>query len=177
VDYVLLLMLESDGLEMYSVKVGNTLVTLNVREVLSAIENNAQRKKRGDTVTNIYIGGNVQGSNIVTGSNNIINQIIQGSFDKADAADIQAELKDSLKQLAEAVAEMSKSLPQEKAAEAADDLAKLVDEATKPAPKEKWYSVSIKGLIKAAENLDKLGEPVINLSRKVLSLLTGGIIN
>jgi hypothetical protein len=31
-------------------------------------------------------------------------------------------------------------------------------------------------LIKAAENLDKLGEPVINLSRKVLSLLTGGVI-
>jgi hypothetical protein len=39
----------------------------------------------------------------------------------------------------------------------------------------KWYSVSIEGLIKAAENLDKLGEPVISLSRKVLSLLTGGL--
>ena len=52
--------------------------------------------------------------------------------------------------------------------------AKLVEEATKPKPNKKWYSVSIEGLIKAAENLDKLGEPVINLSRKVLSLLTGG---
>ena len=37
-------------------------------------------------------------------------------------------------------------------------------------------SCSIEGLIKAAENLDKLGEPVINLSRKVLSVLTGGVI-
>jgi hypothetical protein len=54
----------------------------------------------------------------------------------------------------------------------------LVDEATKPKPNKKWYSVSIDGLIKAAENLDKLGEPVINLSRKVLSLLSaGGLYN
>jgi hypothetical protein len=61
-------------------------------------------------------------------------------------------------------------------AEASEDLSKLVDEATKPKPNKKWYSVSIDGLIKAAENLDKLGEPVIGLSRKVLSLLSGGVI-
>jgi len=71
---------------------------------------------------------------------------------------------------------MSKSLPTEQAIEVTEDLGKLVDEATKPKPNKKWYSVSIEGLIKAAENLDKLGEPVINLSRKVLSLLTGGVI-
>ena len=58
-----------------------------------------------------------------------------------------------------------------------DDLSKLVEEATKPAPQKKWYSVSIDGLTKAAENVEKVGEPVINLSRKVLSLLTLGIIN
>jgi hypothetical protein len=34
----------------------------------------------------------------------------------------------------------------------------------------------IEGLIKAAENVEKVGEPVINLSRKVLTLLTGGVI-
>ncbi len=49
-----------------------------------------------------------------------------------------------------------------------------VDEATKSKSNKKWYSISIEGLIKAAENLDKLGKPVISLSRKVLSLLTGG---
>jgi len=32
-------------------------------------------------------------------------------------------------------------------------------------------SLSNEGLIQAAENLDKLGEPVISLSKKVLSLL------
>ena len=71
---------------------------------------------------------------------------------------------------------MTKSLPEEQAAEAVEDLAKLVDQATKPSPNKKWHSVNIEGLIKAAENVDKLGEPVINLSQKVLSLLTGSVV-
>ena len=71
---------------------------------------------------------------------------------------------------------MNKELPKEQASEAADDFEKLVEEATKSKPNKKWYSVSIDGLIKAAENLDKLGEPVISLSKQVLSLLTGGVI-
>ena len=125
---------------------------------------------------NINIGGSVSGSNIVLGNSNVVNQQIQNSFNKAEAADIQTELKESLKQLAQAVEAMNNALPQEKAAEAADDLSKLVEEATKPNPSKKWYSVSIEGLIKAAENVEKVGEPVINLSRKVLSLLTGGVI-
>ena len=127
-------------------------------------------------MSNIHIEGNVEGSNIISGNNNVITQRIQDSFNKAEKADIQAELKQTLKELAEAVATMNKELPEEQAAEAADDLEKLVDEATKPKPNKKWYSVSIEGLIKAAENLDQLGEPVINLSKRVLSLLTGGVV-
>ena len=126
-------------------------------------------------MTTINVYGNVTGSNIVSGDNNVITQRIQESFNKADKADIQAELKETLKQLAEAVAAMNAALPAEKAEEAADDLEKLVEEATKDKPNKKWYSVSIEGLIAAAENLDKLGEPVIGLSKKVLSLLTGGL--
>jgi len=147
-----------------------------VRGILSAIENKSQRKEIGGNMKDIKIGGNVTGSTIISGNNNVVTQQIQNSFNKAEAADIQAELKETLKQLAEAVDAMSKSLPEEQAAEVAEDLGKLVDEATKPKPSKKWYSISIEGLIKAAENLDKLGEPVINLSRKVLSLLTGGVI-
>ena len=124
----------------------------------------------------ISIGGNVEGSNIILGDNNVVMQQIQDSFNKVETADIQAELKETLKQLATAVEAMNKALPTEQAAEAGDDLEKLVDEATKPKPNKKWYSVSIEGLIKAAENLDKLGEPVISLSKKVLSLLTGGVV-
>jgi hypothetical protein len=124
----------------------------------------------------ISIRGNVEGSNIILGDDNVVTQKIQDSFNKAEAADIQTELKETLKQLADAVEVMVKSLPAEQAAETTEDLSKLVEEATKPKPNKKWYSVSIDGLIKAAENVEKVGEPVINLSRKVLSLLTGGMI-
>jgi hypothetical protein len=148
-------------------------LTINVRQTSSAIETEAQTKESGGIVTNIYIGGNVEGSNIVSGNNNVVMQRIQNSFNKADAADIQAELKATLKQLADAVAVMVKSIPAEQATEVTDDLSKLVEEATKPKPNKKWYSVSIDGLVKAAENVGKVGEPVINLSRKVLSLLVG----
>ena len=79
-----------------------------------------------------------------------------------------------MKQLAEAVDVMLQKLPAEQASEVAEDFGKLTDEAVKSKPNQKWYSVSIEGLIKAAENLDKLGTPVISLSQKVLSLLTGG---
>lgn len=136
-----------------------------------------RRDKNSNNVNaNIHIGGSVSGSNIILGNNNVVKQQIQNSFNKAEAADLQAELKETLKQLAQAVEAMNKALPQEQAADAADDLSKLVEEATKPNPNKKWYSVSIDGLIKAAENVEKLGEPVINLSRKVLSLLMGGVI-
>ncbi len=64
----------------------------------------------------------------------------------------------------------------EQAAEAGKNLGELVEEASKPKPNKEWCSVSAEGLIKAAKNLDKLGEPVINLSKMVLSLLTVGII-
>jgi internalin A len=175
-EYDYLLMLERDGQETHLVKDGSRLVKLNVREVLSGIESEAYRKEIGGSVTNIYIGGNVEGSNFFSGSNNVITQRIQDSFNKAGAADIPADLKDTLKQLADAVAAMAKSLPDEQAVDVTDDLSKLVDEATKPKPNKKWYAVSIDGLIKAAENMGKVGEPVIRLSQKVLSLLTGGII-
>jgi internalin A len=174
--YEYLLKLERAGQEILLVENGNDLVTVNVRQMLSAIETEAQRKENGGTVTNIYIGGNVESSNIVSGNSNVVTQKIQDSFKKADAADIQAELKETLKQLADAVAVMAKSLPDEQAAEVSDDLSKLVDEATKPKPNKKWYSVSVDGLIQAAENVEKVGEPVIRLSQKVLSLLTGGVI-
>jgi hypothetical protein len=101
---------------------------------------------------------------------------IKDSFNTIEKAPIQDDLKEQLKQLAESVNTMIAALPKEQAEEVADDMKRLAEEATKPAPNKKWYSVSIEGLIKAAENLDKLGEPVISLSRKVLSILTAGVV-
>ncbi len=74
--------------------------------------------------------------------------------------------------MAEVVEMMSKFLSEERAAE---DLSRLIDETTKPALSRKWYSVSIDGFIEAAKNVEKAGEPVVNLSQKVPSLLTLGL--
>jgi hypothetical protein len=41
-----------------------------VRQILSAIESESQRKERGGNVTNIYIGGDVKGGTIITGDEN-----------------------------------------------------------------------------------------------------------
>ena len=102
---------------------------------------------------------------------------IQNSFNKVETSNIQPELERTLKQLAKAVEALTRSLSEEQASEAAEDFTKLVGEATKPTPNKKWYSVSIEGLIEAAENVEKVGEPVINLSRKVMSLLSSGVDN
>jgi internalin A len=170
-EYEYLLMLEREGQEIHLVKDGARLVKINVREVLSGVESESQRREIGGSVTNIYVGGNFDG-NLTVGDGN---QSIKDSYNIITAAKIDTELKETLKQLVDAVAVMAKSLPTERAAEVTEDLSRLVDEATKPTPNKKWYSVSIEGLIKAAENVEKVGEPVINLSRKVLSLLTGEV--
>ena len=69
VDYEYLLMLERDGQEIYSAKDGNRLVKVHVRQLLSGVENEAQRRDSTSKVTNIYVGGNFDGSMIVGDDN------------------------------------------------------------------------------------------------------------
>ena len=190
--YEYLLKLERAGQETLLVENGNDLVTVNVRQMLSAIESEAQRKEdvSGGVTTNYYIHGDVNASgdfigrdkNISAGDQSVVvggdvsGNLISGNYNKINSAEIDPELKQTLLQLGEAVDVMLQKLPAEQANEATEDFGKLADEAIKPKPNKKWYSVSIEGLIAAAENVEKVGEPVINLSRKVLSLLTGGVI-
>lgn len=141
-----------------------------VRESPDEFRNNVPGRGSEGNVTNLYVGGNFDG-NLIIGEGN---QAIRDSYNKVTSATIDRELKETLQLLAKAVSVMAQSLPKEQAAEVSEDLGKLVEEATKPKPNPKWYSVSIEGLIKAAENIDKLGTPVISLSKKVLFLLTAG---
>ena len=69
-EYEYLLMLEREGDETCRVKDGSRLVTVNVRQILSAIESESQRKESGNRVTNIYISGDVKDSNILAGDEN-----------------------------------------------------------------------------------------------------------
>ena len=72
-EYDYLLMLERDGQEIHLVKEGNRLVKVNVRQILSGIESESQRKERGGNVTNIYIGGDVKDSTLIAGDENEVN--------------------------------------------------------------------------------------------------------
>jgi hypothetical protein len=101
---------------------------------------------------------------------------IKDSFNVIEKADIQDDLKEQLKQLAEAVEAMTKEMPKEQAEKAADYMKRLSEEATKEKPDSEWYSVSINGLIKAAQNLGKVGDAVIDLAGKVRKILTGGLL-
>jgi internalin A len=179
--YEYLLKLERAGQETVLVENGNDLVTVNVRQMLSAIETEAQRREQQGNIINNYYnasdGGIIVGrdlsGNLISGNNN---KIIQDSYNKIQSADIDPELKQTLKSLTEAITTAIQSFPEEKTAKVAKNFERLADEVIQPEPDKQWYSVSIEGLIKAAENLDKLGTPVISLSRKVLSLLTGGVV-
>ena len=101
---------------------------------------------------------------------------IKDSFNVIEKANIQDDLKEQLKQLAEAVETMTKKMPKEQAEKAADYMKRLSEEATKEKPNSEWYSVSINGLTKAAQNLGKVGDAVIELAGKVRKILTGGLL-
>ncbi|MEW6242581.1 MAG: COR domain-containing protein [Chloroflexota bacterium] len=71
VEYEYLLMLERDGQETYLAKDGSRLVKVNIREILSGIESETKRKEGAGNITNIYVGGDVTGGNIIAGNENI----------------------------------------------------------------------------------------------------------
>lgn len=204
--YEFLLKLERDGVKILPVpgKIGNEPILIDISKILGGIESEASRREEAEKVVNnnyinyiegnlntgggdfsggnkntsannggIIIGKDVTG-NIVSGNNN---RIIQDSYKKISSSNIDSEIKETLQKLIAAIEVMNASLPADQSVDVIEDLVRLVEEISKPNPNKKWYSVSIDGLISAAEKLDKLGEPVISLLRKILSLLTGGITN
>jgi len=124
-------------------------------------------KQKKATSGSINVGDNFSGT-IITGA-------VKNSFNKIESSNASDELKETLMKLVQAVEAMSQALPDEQATEVKDDLDKLDDEATKENPKQKWYSVSIDGLVAAAQNLGKVGDAVIELTGKVRKILTGGV--
>ena len=138
-------------------------------------------------VQNIYYGDHIEGDKKMTDNKIEINnstihgsvvaaESIKDSFNTIEKADIKDDLKEQLKQLNQAVEAMTKELPKEQAEEVAEDMQKLTEEAVKEKPKEKWYSVSIDGLVAAAQNVGKVGDAVIDAAGKVRKILTGGLL-
>lgn len=111
---------------------------------------------------NVTVSGDF---NLVTAHN------IQGSFNKAADADIDAPLKESLKTLSAQVAELAKKLSPEAAEAVSKDLAALTAEAVSKQPRKPWYELSANGLLEAAKTVAEMAAPVTTAVKAVLSLL------
>ncbi|MEW6406285.1 MAG: hypothetical protein AB1649_31250, partial [Chloroflexota bacterium] len=68
--YDYLLMLERAGQEFHLVQDGARLVKVNVREILSGVVSETERRQSAGNTTNIYIGGDVKGGTIIAGDEN-----------------------------------------------------------------------------------------------------------
>lgn len=162
-------------------------VTGNMLNVRSLIDDVLERKTGNDEqqgmpaqyVININQGEKKVADNKISITNSTIHgsviaaESIKDSFNMIQNASIKDDLKEQLQQLTRAVESMIQNLPKEQAEEVADAMQVLTKEAVKPAPRKEWYSISIDGLTKAAENLGKVGEPVLKLAAKVSALLMG----
>jgi hypothetical protein len=101
-------------------------------------------------------------------------EVIRNSFNRAESAESPAELKRLLKDLSVEVAKLTETMSPDRAKETADDLDMLVKEATRDAPRKKWYELSAGGLLEAAKGVGTAGSSIIELVSKVVGLLTGG---
>jgi hypothetical protein len=77
----------------------------------------------------------------------------------------------TLVDLVHAVDYMCKKLPSDISEDVVNDLEALIKETKRKKPRKKWYQLSVEGLVKAAENVGKIGEPVIELAAKIIPML------
>ena len=120
-----------------------------------------EKRKRGDTY-NITIES-INGSSLNLGEGNTINQTVQDSFN-AFPAEIQTAL-------AELIRKTEETLPQVQNHEDKECLEDALGKLKKSKPNKKSMSVTVKGLIAAAENIKNVSMPVLEVAAKVISLL------
>lgn len=104
--------------------------------------------------------------------NFVVAKSIESSFNKLEASDINKELKDLLVELSLAVGKIIEHLPEDEGEDVAEDLDSLINQAAHEKPKQKWWSVSIDGLSKAAEKTGEIGAPVLELVSKIVPILS-----
>lgn len=128
----------------------------------------------GDKIMNQGKQENIEvsiGNNAQFSGDFVVAKSIENSFNKVVSSGLNDELKELLTELSIAVGKAIENLPQDEGQDVAEDLDTLIDQATREKPKRKWWSVSIDGLIKAAEKLGKVGIPIIELISKIVPIL------
>jgi hypothetical protein len=118
------------------------------------------------TIIKQTIHGSVVNSNVVAA------ETIKNSSVTLASAPVSDELKSALADLHVAVAEMTAHLTDDEASLAADDLARLTEEATRPEPREAWWRRTLDGLVAAGKKSAEVGIPVVDLATKIATLLS-----
>jgi hypothetical protein len=99
-----------------------------------------------------------------------IQQMLQNSFNTIQQA-TDEELKPKLETLHGQVAQLMATLDEKQQAEAKENLEALVNEATRPEPRKKWYELSKDGLIEAAQTVKELAGPITATVTEIGKLL------
>ncbi len=111
------------------------------------------------------------GDNASFQGNLVVAEKISNSFNKIKEATNSEEQKVKLEEVTNLVVQMCKSLPEDKAEEAARDLNNLIDEVTSKSPRRKWYELSAESLIGAAKSIGAAAVPIIDAIRSLLNSL------
>ena len=101
----------------------------------------------------------------------VVAKSIEKSFNRINSSDMSDELKQLLRELTVAVENMIEHLAEDYKEDVKEDLENLINQSTREKPKQKWWSVSIDGLNKAAGKLGEVGAPVLELIGKILPIL------
>jgi small GTP-binding protein len=173
-DFQDLLALEKSGATKYICKMGR----FDLGKILQIMPRSARKVYRqqnnitvegdmivGKTDKSISFGDNAHiAGNVNTGK-------IQNSFNTVAQSAAEPALKAELERLCQQVEQMLTQLPEEKKQEAVQDLDSFVKEATKDAPRRKWYELSAEGLIEAAKACAGMTAPVTATVKGILELL------
>lgn len=131
------------------------------------------------TAGNVVVGDNATNEHRVSVGNGnsiqgdfIVGTTIQDSFNQIQQSPAGQELKEKLALLCRQVEEMAKQLPAKKRKVVSQALSSFVSEASKEAPRKKWYELSAEGLLDAAKACAGIASPVISTVKDVLSLLS-----
>lgn len=126
----------------------------------------AQDEGHNVNTTTIVIKGAVINSQVVVAGK------IQDSFNRLEQQrGVSDELKDLLADLHGAVAELTTQLPEKQALLAERDLEDLTKEATADEPSEDWWRRATDGLLEAARKVADVGNPVVELVTKIVTLM------
>ncbi|MCL4275833.1 MAG: GTP-binding protein, partial [Anaerolineales bacterium] len=177
-----LLVYENSRRDKYPVTVKGGVVDLSVRDLLNGFVNPAEREKDrrqreggfpdlmekgGDTyITNINMG-DLESGNITVGKGNQVTQHIENRFNTFPA-ELQSHLIE-LMRLSETL--MGQIKDDDVKEEIRDELEDLQKQAKKSKPVMDKVKITVEGLKKAAQNLNEIGKPVLELATTIIKLI------